>query len=133
MAKNKLLDEVVGLIGMPSAIILTRRYGGKALSVPSLQNLHEKHPIALTIGWEPARKLCQMFGSEMINLPIEVNALLGIRNTEIVRLFVEEGQSIRCLSIAFGIDRGMIARLIDKAGHRDLRISRSETLAKEKE
>lgn len=125
MAKHEILDQVSRLIGMQGAITLTRRYGGKTLSFPSVEKLNDSHPLVLTIGLEPAQKLSREFGRELIELPFEVNALRELRNAEIVRLFVKDGRSIRSLSIDFGIDRAYIQKIIDKAGHRQLRISRS--------
>lgn len=127
MAKNKLIDELSALIGLQNAIVLTRRYGGRTLTIPSPEKLHDKHSLVLTIGHAPAHALAKEYAGDMLNLPLEVNALLEIRNSEIVRLFVDEESSIRGLSIDFGLDRAMIQKIIDKAGHKELRLSRSVT------
>ncbi len=127
MAKNRNLDQIAKLIGLQNAIVLTRRYGGRGVSIPTREKLHETHPLVLTIGLAPAYALADEFGGERLHLPPEANALLQVRNTEIVRRFVERGESIRSIAIEFGLDRAMIQKIIDAAGHKDLRISRSVT------
>lgn len=127
MASNRTLNQIAKLIGLQNAIILTRRYGGRGLSVPTRDKLDDTHPLVLTIGQAPAYALADNFGGERLNLPPEVNALLQVRNSEIVRRFVEREESIRSLAIDFGLDRAMIQKIIDQAGHKELRISRSVT------
>lgn len=125
--KKKLIDEIADLIGRQNAIVLTRRFGGRTLSVPTTDNLGDNHPLVFTIGLEPARAMARMYGGTVVDIPTEVNALLDQRNAEIVRRFMDDEESIRSLAFDFGLDRAMIAKIIDKAGHRELRISRSLT------
>lgn len=132
MASNLIIKQLAKLLGMQTAIILVRRYSNRRLSVPTIDNLHDMHPLVLTIGLLPAQCLCREYGGTMIELPTEVNALLEVRNEEIVRRFLGDGtltsgESIRSISMDFGIDRKYIQKLIDRAGHRDLRLSRSMT------
>lgn len=133
MARNRLLDEISDLVGRQGAIQLVRRYGGRTLSVPYPEGITESHPLTFTLGMANAKALAKHYGGNLLNLPSEVNALLDLRNEEIVRRFLgpagtgEDGESIRSLSIDFGLDRKYIQKIVDKAGHRDLRLSRSMT------
>lgn len=127
---SKILTELAGIVGMQSAIILTRKWGGRAMSVPRADKMHDLHPIALGIGIGPAMSLAREYGGTALQLPTEVNALIDLRNAEIVRRFVGDGttgDSIRSLSLEFGVDRKMIQKIVDASGHRDLRLSRSMT------
>lgn len=126
------LDEIAAMIGRQNLIVLARRYGGREVSVPTVESITEKHPLVFHIGLEPAKALARAYGGEAIQMPPEVSLLLTERNEEIVRRFVgdgtlEGGERIRSLSLDFGLDRAMIQKIVDKAGHRDLRISRSVT------
>lgn len=132
MASNQLLAEIARLVGMQTAIVLTRRYGGRPINIPTVASLHERHPLILTVGQAPAEALARHYGGTQISLPTEVNALLDVRNGEIVKRFVgngeiDGGESIYSLSQDFGLHRAYIAKLIDKAGFRELRMSRSMT------
>lgn len=127
MAQSSRLDELAGMIGRQNLIVLARRYGGRAVFVPTVEALTETHPLVFHIGLEPAKALARAYGGEAIPMPPEVSLLITERNAEIVRLFVENHASIRSLSLDFGLDRAMIQKIIDKAGHKDLRISRSVT------
>lgn len=127
MAKNRTLDQIAKLIGLQNAIILTRRYGGRGLFVPTRDKLIDTHPLVLAIGQAPAYALADNYSGERLNIPPEVNALLQIRNSEIVRRFVQCDESIRSIATDFGLHRSMIAKIIDAGGYRDLRISRSVT------
>jgi len=121
------LDEIAAMIGRQNLIVLARRYGGREVSVPTVESITEKHPLVFHIGLEPAKALARAYGGEAIPMPPEVSILLASRNEEIVRRFVEAEESIRSLALDFGLDRAMIQKIVDKAGHRDLRISRSVT------
>lgn len=133
MASNQLIAEIAKLVGMQNAIVLCRRYGGRTLNIPTQGSITERHPISLTIGLAPAEALAKLYGGTQISLPTEVNALLDVRNEQIVSRFLGpsktalDGESIYLLAMEFGLHRSYIARLIDKAGYRDLRLSRSMT------
>jgi AraC-like DNA-binding protein len=127
MATNLIVKELAQLLGMQTTIILVRRFSNRLLSVPTADNLHDLHPLVLTIGQAPAHCLCKQYGGTSIELPNEVNALLPVRNEEMVRRFVNDGESIRSIAYEFGLDRAYVQKLIDRAGHRSLRLSRSLT------
>lgn len=128
---NRILREISRMIGMQNAIVLVRRYGGRTLSVPSISNLTDRHPLVFHVGLASAQSLSREYGGLNLNLPSEVNALLDERNTEIVRRFLGdpaagvEGESVRMLSIDFGLDRKQIQCIIDKLGYREERLSRA--------
>lgn len=122
---EKQTDKLVRIIGRQNLIALSRRYGGRSIIVP--EGITEKHPIAFHIGLDAARALSAEFGGDTITLPNEVNLLLTERNAEIVDRFLNRGESIRGLSFDFGLDRAMIQKIIDKAGHRQVRLDRSST------
>jgi hypothetical protein len=126
MATNLIIKELTQLLGMQTAIILLRRFSNRQFLVPTADKLHDLHPLALTIGLAPAQALCKRFGGTRIAMPTEVNGLMHARNKEIVRRFLV-GESISSLHEDFGLDRAYIQKLIDRAGHRELRLSRSVT------
>ena len=125
---NRTVSDLTRMIGVQSTILLMRQFGGRTLSVPTIDKMHELHQIVVTVGYASAQALAKKYGGQTINLPAEVNALLQIRNDEIVRRFVG-GESIRSLAIFFGIDRRMAHKIIDAYGHRETRLSRSVTNA----
>lgn len=90
-------------------------------------DISEKHPIAFHIGLVAAQALAKEYGGDTITLPNEVNLLLQDRNEEIVERFLVKMESIRSLAFEFGLDRAMIQKIIDKAGHKEARLGRSST------
>jgi len=120
---EKRTDQLARLIGRQNLIILARRYGGRSMVVP--EAMTEKHPIAFHIGLAPAEALSREYGGDTITLPNEVNLLLQDRNAEIVDRFLNRAESIRSLAFDFGLDRAMIQKIIDKAGHKETRLGRS--------
>lgn len=133
MASNQLIAEIARLVGMQNAIVLCRRYGGRTLNIPTVGSITDRHPLTLTVGLAPAEALAKHYGGTQISLPNEINALIEVRNEEIVKRFLgpggkaEDGDSIYLLAMDFGLHRSYIAKLIDRAGHNQLRISRSMT------
>lgn len=122
---EKQTDRIIRLIGRQNLIVLARRYGGRPMVVP--EAMTEKHPIAFHIGLAAASALSAEFGGDTISVPNEVNLLLTERNAEIVDRFLNRNESIRGLSFDFGLDRAMIQKIIDKAGHKETRLGRSST------
>jgi hypothetical protein len=125
--KNRLLSEICKLTSVKAAIELTRQYGGRTLSIPTVHNLRDMHPIVVLIGMKNAEALSRKWGGEYLEIPTEVNALRQFRNESIVRQFVDDQQSIRSLSIEFELDRKAIQNIIDSAGYNDVRLSRGES------
>lgn len=133
MAHNRTLTKIRNLIGTQATIRLVRQYGNRTLTLPQPDKITDFHQLTVTVGLASAKALAEEFVGECLNLPGEVNALLELRNDEIVRRFLghsrtaEDGESIRSLARDYDMDRKNVQKVIDAAGHRDLRLSRSMT------
>lgn len=126
MAYSHLLKTIIELIGPQSAIRLAREYNGRDFAVPIRHNLHDMHPIVVLIGLGNAQALSERYGGHAIRMPMEVNTLLQIRNEAVVKQFLT-GISISSIAQEFQIDRKLVQKIIDAAGHKELRIGRSMT------
>jgi len=126
MAHSLLLRTIIDLIGPQAAIRLAREYNGREFVVPSRERLHDMHPIVVLVGLANAQALSDRFHGQHIRLPIEVNALLQIRNDAVVKQFLAD-ISISSIAQEFQIDRKLVQKIIDASGHKELRIGRSMT------
>jgi len=97
--QSELLNDLTQFIGYQPAIILVRGWGGRRLRVPA--NVDERHPIALAIGLEPAERLAAFYGGTELELPAERNALLEMRNRQIVSEC--ETESTRAVARRYGL------------------------------
>jgi hypothetical protein len=61
------IDQVVDCIGFRAALILCAKYGGRTLYVPDQPR--DSHRLAAEIGYQPLQRLCEVFGSQSINIP----------------------------------------------------------------
>lgn len=103
------VKEIVDLVGLGNALELVSHWGGRELSVP--KKMHRLHPIALTIGLDPALRLSQGMGGQRLRLPLERNALLELRNEMIVKES-REGMSITRLGHRYGLTRSAITKIL---------------------
>lgn len=97
---SRLLTELTERLGYGPAIELVRGWGGRRLTVPA--SMPETHPIALTIGLGPAERLAQWYGGSVLELPVERNALLDMRNARI-RQEIEAGEATRAVARRYGL------------------------------
>lgn len=123
---SNVLRSISKLIGLQPTTIIVRRFGGRYLWIPKPEKLTDESPLVLTVGLVPAQRLAEKYGGQSLDIPNEVNAMLDLRNEAIVKMFLA-GTSISAVAYEFGLDRAMIQKIIDKAGHRAERISRSLT------
>lgn len=117
MSHSHLLDKVVSLIGAQSAIRLVRAKGGQDIGFPYADHLHDLHWLVVLVGHDHAKALCIEFQGASIKLPIEVNALLQLRNKAIAHDF-ENGKSVSQLARDYEIDRKLVQNILDRFGLR---------------
>lgn len=126
MAYSQKLKTIIDLIGPQAAIRIAREYNGRDFAVPLRENLTDMNPIVVLIGLGNARALSDHFGGRLLRMPMEMNTLLQIRNEAVVKQFLAS-ISISSISQEFQIDRKLVQKIIDAAGHKELRIGRSMT------
>lgn len=127
MAFSHVLNTVLRIIGPQATIRLAREYNGRSIKIPMEENLHDMHPIVVMVGLANAQALVREFREQgFLRLPMEVNTLLQIRNDAVVKQFLA-GMTISSIATEFQIDRKLVQKIIDGAGHRDTRLSRSLT------
>lgn len=119
MSHSNALDQVIELIGVHATIRLVRSKGGQELKFPQAENLHYLHWLVVEVGMDNAVKLCEAYKGATLKLPIEVNALLQLRNEAIARDF-QTGMSVSLISKEYGCDRRLIQTVLSKYGLRDV-------------
>ena len=117
MSHSNCLKDVVNLIGHQAAIRLVRAKGGREITFPLKQELHNMHWLVVIVGLDNANKLCSSFFGLSLKLPIEVNALLQLRNESIVELF-NNGINISRIANAYQIDRKHVQNILNSFGLR---------------
>jgi hypothetical protein len=117
MSHSHQLQHVVSLIGAQSVIRLVRAKGGQCVNFCKPDSLHDKHWLAVLVGLGHARQLCIEFDGKPLKLPIEVNALLQLRNEAIAAEF-QGGASVSQLARDYEIDRKLVQRILDRYGLR---------------
>lgn len=110
------LKEIADVIGLGDALELVRRWGGRQLDVP--KTARPGDPLALTMGYDCAKRLVDAFGGRRFELPAERNALLDLRNAAIVDM-VAAGTSHEKAALAFGLSRPAINYILRKHRERE--------------
>lgn len=113
MSHSNVLDQVVDLIGIHATLRLVRLKGGQTISFPLAQNLHYLNWLVVEVGMNEAICLCDFYQGATIKLPIEVNALLQVRNQAISKDF-QNGGSISSIAKKYGVDRKLVQTILDK-------------------
>lgn len=113
MAFSHQLQTIINLVGHQSAIRIVRSYGGRSYQVPEAGVLHDMHPLVVAIGMASALALAREFGGLRIQLPSEVNALLQLRNENILQRY-RSGESISSISQDLEINRKLVQRILDE-------------------
>ena len=72
------LRELAELIGLPSAMILTDRWGGVRLNIPV--RMGPDHPLALYLSLKAARKLAGYYGGDRIAVPCGRAVMRAVRD-----------------------------------------------------
>lgn len=109
---QRVVKELVQAVGLGDAIEICRRWGGRDFNVPVRVAPHD--PLALTLGYESARKLVDALGGVRLQLPAERNALLDLRNQAIFRAVEIDGRSHQEVALEFGLRRQQILHVLRK-------------------
>lgn len=117
MSHSNCLKSVVDLIGHQAAIRLVRAKGGRDIKFPLEQELHDLHWLVVIVGLDNAQKLCNYFLGASLKLPIEVNALLQLRNQAIAADY-KNGDSVSHIASVYQIDRKLVQKVLDIFGLR---------------
>jgi len=107
---QKVLRELSEVVGLGDTLEIVSRWGGRELYIPKA--IERSDALALTLGFATARKLVDAFGGERLQLPIERNALLELRNRAIVRE-VRAGDSLADVALRYGLTRQAVRRIVD--------------------
>lgn len=108
---QRILRELSSAIGLGDTIELVRRWGGRQLYVPT--KVESRDPLALTLGLESARRLVEHYGGQQLQLPAERNALLDLRNAEIVQAYAEgDGESMEAIGLRYGLTRQAVSHVL---------------------
>ena len=113
--RSKILNEMIEHCGHQAALAVVRQYGGRQLSIPTETTLTENHPLALVVGLTNARRMAQLRGGERIEIPVEMNVIVELRNEAIVAAF-DDSQSIRRIALDFQISRKWVRNILDRCG-----------------
>lgn len=117
MSHSHVLQQVIDLIGPQAAIRLVRAKGGQDVGLPYAHHLHDMHWLVVLVGNNNAAQLCKSFEGTRIKLPIEVNALLQLRDEAIAQEY-EAGTSVSQLARSYEIDRKLVQKVLDRFGLR---------------
>lgn len=111
---HRVVQQLEDALGLGEAVEIVRRWGGRTLYVPVAMT--EAHPIALTLGFEKARRLVAAFAGQRLELPSERSAMIEMRNAAICREAQPTpdgpGLSHEQLGIRWGLSRQMIANIL---------------------
>ena len=118
MSHSHVFQKVIDLIGVHAAIRLVRLKGGQDITFPLVGNLHYLHWLVVEVGMDNAIAMCKEFKGDSLKLPIEVNALLQLRNQAIADEF-QAGESISSIAKRYGVDRKLVQTILDKSGLRE--------------
>lgn len=109
--QSALLTELTETIGYGPTIELVRAWGGRRLSVPA--SIEEDHPIALALGAEPADRLATFCGGTRLEIPVERNALLELRNDKITQELAQ-GETTRAVAERYGLTARHVRHIRDQ-------------------
>lgn len=112
MSYSHQLQRIVSIIGAQATIKLIREKGGRYWSPPHVCSLSDYHWLVLLIGRKNAEAICDEFRAEEINLPIEVNAIVQLRNQSICDDYIN-GVSVSQIALNYDIHRKMVQKILD--------------------
>jgi hypothetical protein len=118
---QRVLRDLVNVVGLGDAIEISRRWGGREFNVPVRVNPSD--PLALTLGYDTALKLVTAFGGVRLVLPKERNALIDLRNASIYRAVAVEGRSHETVGLEFGLTRQGINKVLRAVRERGLPVA----------
>jgi Mor family transcriptional regulator len=109
---QRIVRDLADTLGLPDAIEIVRRWGGRTFYVPTKVRPHD--PLALTLGLDSARRLVAAYGGQELSLPAERNALLDLRNESIVTA-ADKGMSHERIGLLYGLSRQGVAKILRAA------------------
>jgi len=118
---QRVIRDLSKAVGLGDAIEICRRWGGRDFNVPVKVEPHD--PLALTLGYDSARKLVEAFGGVRLQLPAERNALLDLRNQAIYEAVVHKGQSHEKVGLEFGLTRQGVNKVLRAVKERGLPVA----------
>lgn len=101
------LKEVAEVIGLPAALVLARRWGGRRLRVPA----EPSTALIMSLGGEAAHLLCQHYRDDVLDVPACTYAWLDQRD-EALRADRARGRRISELSIEYGISERQVKHIL---------------------
>lgn len=108
---QRVIRQLVDAIGIGDTLELVRRWGGRELYVPT--KVEQGDPLALTLGLLTAQRLVGQYGGQRLQLPAERNALLDLRNAEIVQAYAGgSGDSMENIGLRYGLTRQAVSHIL---------------------
>jgi len=100
--------ELVEVIGLEAAVLLTRSAGGKRMymSPPTADD-----PVVKVIGMDAYRRLHKAFGGEMLDLP-SFSSVRALARREQALHLLHKGMSVRKVAAETKLSRRGVARLL---------------------
>ncbi|MGD9599907.1 MAG: Mor transcription activator family protein [Steroidobacteraceae bacterium] len=108
---NKIVEELSEALGLPDAILIVRKWGGRDLNVP--KTIGHGDPLALALGLDTARRLVDNFAGIRLQLPSERNALLEMRNAAIAAER-RRGDTLEDIAVRWGLTRQAVGYVVKK-------------------
>lgn len=112
IALQKVVRELICVVGLGDALAIVARWGGRSLRVPT--SVRRFDPLAVTLGFVTATRLAAAFGGRELQLRSARSALMRIRNRVIVRAS-ERGVSDSRIAAHVGLTRQRVRQVIDAA------------------
>lgn len=106
---QRILTELSKAIGLGDTLELVRKWGGRELYVPATVGIGD--PLALSMGYETAKRLVAAYPGQRLQLPAERNALLDLRNAAILA-DAEAGDSQEKIGLRYGLTRQAIGHIL---------------------
>lgn len=113
---QRVLREMSEAIGLGDTIELVRRWGGREMYVPT--KVASGDPLSLSIGLVAAERLVKAFGGQRLQLPAERNALLDLRNAEIMNAR-KAGESMESIGLRYGLTRQAVGHIVKAITERE--------------
>ncbi len=111
-----ILRRLSDTIGLADTIEIVRRWGGRALYVPT--SVRPNDPLALTLGYNAALRLVEHWGGQYLQLPIDRNGLLDLRNESIIEDY-RRGVSKTQIGLRYGLCRQSITHILHQHAERE--------------
>lgn len=104
------LDELFRAVDARTALRICARWGGQTLYVPD--KAKPDHPIARAIGHDAMERICSVFGSQTVDLPMLTNLFERERQARNVQLLVNKGLSAKAIAKILEMSRATVDEII---------------------